>query len=323
MRRTKNGYRPSPLSEGSIVFLILFIFLVFGTSVIGRLVLERSDFSAAVISGALVDLANSYRTSQAVSVLAANPDLERAAQLKAEDMAAKGYFAHKSPDGRTPWYWFEQAGYDFKFAGENLAVNFNDSIDVNQAWINSPTHRENLVDTRFTEIGIGTAHGVYQGRETTFVVQLFGTPALRQKSILAPAVAQGVAEEAGGQPVVAEDAKVLVPIASTSVLGENRSNEMFVAVEQKIAGQRQTAGAESAMFFVSVVKKALTSPGTTLRTVYSWLAFLITIALIFTIFAEMRREHFFHVFLGVFLLVLMGALLYLYQSFILAPLLIV
>ena len=62
--------------------------------------------------------------------------------MKAQDMATLGYFAHVSPDGKTPWYWIEKVGYDYQYAGENLAINFSDSKDVTNAWMASPLHKE-------------------------------------------------------------------------------------------------------------------------------------------------------------------------------------
>src|SRR3989338_5878655 len=91
-------------------------------------------------------------------------------------MATRGYFAHTSPDGLTPWHWLDVVGNNYSMAGEHLAVNFFESDDVDQAWMNSPTHRANIVKEGYKEIGIGIASGVYQGRNTTFVAQFFGTP---------------------------------------------------------------------------------------------------------------------------------------------------
>ncbi len=96
--------------------------------------------------------------------------------MKADDMATKGYFAHTSPEGLTPWYWFAQVGYNYTYAGENLAINFNESKDVDTAWLASPTHRANILNSHYTEIGIATAQGMYKGVQATFVVQMFGTP---------------------------------------------------------------------------------------------------------------------------------------------------
>jgi uncharacterized protein YkwD len=134
------------------------------------------DSLSAIYASVLVNLTNQNRVAANISELTVNPLLERAAQMKADDMAAKGYFAHNTPDGKTPWYWFEQAGYQYIYAGENLAVNFTESRDVETAWMNSPGHFLNIMNPKFTEIGIATSSGSYKGRQAVFVVQLFGTP---------------------------------------------------------------------------------------------------------------------------------------------------
>lgn len=131
---------------------------------------------AAIIASVMVEITNIDRSQNGLAVLTINPTLGAVAEAKAHDMATKGYFAHTSPEGVTPWYWFKEGGYKFTYAGENLAVDFNESSSVVEAWMNSPTHRANLLGTQFTEIGIAVATGTYQGRPTTFVVQEFGTP---------------------------------------------------------------------------------------------------------------------------------------------------
>lgn len=130
----------------------------------------------AVLPGVLSALTNEERGRYALPELAVNPELNRAAQLKAEDMANKGYFAHNSPEGLAPWHWFEKVGYEYYFAGENLAVNFTDSHEVTEAWMRSPTHQANIVNKNYTEVGTGIATGVYKGREAVFVAQLYASP---------------------------------------------------------------------------------------------------------------------------------------------------
>lgn len=142
-----------------------------------ELLVRAAPSVAAVISATLVELTNADRTSQGLGTLTVSPILTQVAEAKADDMAEKGYFAHTSPEGLTPWHWFKEKGYAFTYAGENLAVDFSESSAVQRAWMNSPTHRANIVGTQFTEIGIAVRDGVYQGRPTTFVVQVFGTPA--------------------------------------------------------------------------------------------------------------------------------------------------
>ncbi len=175
----RNGYKPLFLrieTVGATAALILVLFI--GASAVDQiLITSNSPEVAAVVASTLVDLANSDRTQNGLPALTVSPLLQEAAQLKANDEAAKGYFAHVSPAGHDPWYWFAQAGYDFTYAGENLAVYFSDSTAVNTAWMNSPEHRANILSDNFTEIGIATAQGIYQGQETVFVVQEFGAPA--------------------------------------------------------------------------------------------------------------------------------------------------
>lgn len=148
---------------------VLFVVQVF--------VIAPSGLFALILPGVVVDETNTRRVEEALPALAANPVLQVAAQRKAEDMASKGYFSHVAPDGTEPWAWFKEAGYAYTHAGENLAVNFMDSKDVVDAWMRSPSHRANIENARYTEIGIGVAEGSYQGRPAVFVVQFFGNPA--------------------------------------------------------------------------------------------------------------------------------------------------
>ena len=124
----------------------------------------------------IVDLTNENREESHVGLLERSTVLDEAARQKAEHMAEGSYFAHNSPDGVTPWYWFDKVGYQYAYAGENLAVHFTDSGEVVKAWMDSPGHRANILSEDYREIGIGTAKGEYQGFPTVFVVQMFGTP---------------------------------------------------------------------------------------------------------------------------------------------------
>jgi hypothetical protein len=133
------------------------------------------NFMAAILPSLLIDYTNQGRQQNKVSALLENKLLSKAAQLKAEDMVTRGYFAHEGPTGETPWFWLNKVGYSYVYAGENLAVNFFDSNDAYQAWLASPKHRENLLDKKFTEIGLGVAKGQFEGRDSIFIVQFFGS----------------------------------------------------------------------------------------------------------------------------------------------------
>ncbi|TSD05265.1 MAG: hypothetical protein Greene07147_586 [Parcubacteria group bacterium Greene0714_7] len=183
-----NKYHPHFFrKETAIAIGAVLVFLQIGYFLHTTLVFNKTGFLAAVLPGVLTALTNNDRATNGVGTLTEEPLLTQAAEKKAADMAAKGYFAHVAPDGTTPWYWLDLVGYNYTYAGENLAVNFTDSKDVEDAWMKSPTHRANIVKSEFTRIGIGTAQGLYQGKEVTFVVQFFATPASPDaKKILSP-----------------------------------------------------------------------------------------------------------------------------------------
>ncbi|MEX2028945.1 MAG: CAP domain-containing protein, partial [Candidatus Paceibacterota bacterium] len=168
-----NNHRPHILRKNnvrSIIVVVLFLELVvFLIPTLGRI--NITEQMAAVLPAVLSILTNEERQAQNLQTLTVNPILNQAAEMKANDMVTYGYFAHVSPDGKTPWYWLEQVGYQYQYAGENLAVDFSDSKDVTNAWMASPSHRENIVKGNYTEMGTGVAYGVFQGRTTIFVAQ--------------------------------------------------------------------------------------------------------------------------------------------------------
>ena len=288
---------------GMVGILTVLIVSVFGLSVINQYLL-RSTSLAAVISLALVDLTNTDRTTNDIGGLTVSPILTAAAQAKADDMAAKGYFAHVSPDGKDSWYWFKQSKYPFTYAGENLAVDFSDSLDVERAWMNSPAHRANILNGHFTEIGIAVAHGVYQDHPTTFAVQMFGTPAptetplsVRTLSSSAEASVPAFATTKGTTPTVT---KVAVATTATNlVLGVEKTN---------------VATPPSARWW----QQFLASPKTMLRYAYYVFAGVILLLLAFVTELEFHKRHLRHVGAAAFLFLLMIGLFVLANSVIFA-----
>lgn len=191
---------------------MLVVCLFAAAGIVDRYVKEMgTPYVAAVISAVLVDFANQDRTELALPELKVNPILVAAAQAKANDMAAKSYFAHQSPEGFDSWHWFKEAGYDYKYAGENLAVNFSDSGDVEEAWMASPSHRENIVNPKYTEIGIAVATGTYQGRSTIFAVQMFGMPKAT-KPAASPPVPVSIAKIPASPDVLGEASVITEPV---------------------------------------------------------------------------------------------------------------
>lgn len=214
-----NGFIPHILKDGAMWAMLGVSLALFGFSQVLHIT-NYANLAAEVYPAVIVTLTNSDRKENGLGTLSINPTLQAAAQLKVNDMIKYGYFAHTSPSGITPWHWFEAAGYNFVYAGENLAVNFDESQDVQTAWLNSPTHRANVLSPNFTEIGIATANGMHNGRETTFVVEMFGTPAIPK--VIAPVVEQPKNEpdvQPKPEPVVAgESTRIAQPKAPDVVI---------------------------------------------------------------------------------------------------------
>ncbi len=139
------------------------------------------------ISG-LVEETNSQRATASLNGLSINEKLNKAAQAKAEDMAARNYWSHNTPEGNPPWTFFSSAGYEYKAAGENLAYGFDSSNATVVAWMNSPGHRANIMNTTYTEVGFGIAN-VENYQETgpqTVVVAMYGTPQVASANSSSP-----------------------------------------------------------------------------------------------------------------------------------------
>jgi len=130
------------------------------------------------ISG-LLDGTNSQRASNGLGGLNLNSQLDNAAQAKANDMAARDYWSHNTPDGQTPWTFMSAAGYNYATAGENLAYGFNSSSDTITGWMNSPGHRANILNSSYVDVGFGIANSPnYQGTgPETVVVAMYASPA--------------------------------------------------------------------------------------------------------------------------------------------------
>lgn len=217
-----NNFRAKALHPQAFVLYIavlLAIQLVF--SGIHRAYPAVLGFATNVHIDELLRYTNDYRAKNNLPALNLNPQLSASAVSKANYMFANNYWAHNSPDGKTPWEFILQSGYEYSFAGENLARDFNDSQAVVNAWINSPSHRENLLRSEYQDIGFAVINGTLNGRETTLVVQMFGArktvatagfrevnqakePARNEADILASAENVVSEEQLAPQPLIDE-----------------------------------------------------------------------------------------------------------------------
>ena len=132
--------------------------------------------AAGIIPSDVVSFANEARMSVGLRALTPNSVLTQAAEYKAQDMIEHDYFAHTSPAGVEPWFWFQKAGYQYKAAGENLAINYTDAREQHTAWMQSETHRANILGEQYQEIGVAVVSGTIDGKESLITVEFFGTP---------------------------------------------------------------------------------------------------------------------------------------------------
>lgn len=293
---TGNEFKPHFLREESIFFFFILIIVVeLGFLVQVFFVFDKTSFLASVLPAILTDITNEERAQNDAPALIQNDLLTKAAQLKAEDMANKGYFAHTSPEGKTPWYWFSQVGYHFSSAGENLAVNFFESSDVANAWMNSPTHRANIVKKDYKEIGIGIASGTYKGQDTVFVAQLFGTPlAIETTPVLpTPKLSQ---TEVIATPKTAKPASPAVAINTPSVTTQPATpNTTEVLGEESLttpAVAPQVAKAiNTPSTFNLTISKALTSPREYRNYIFLGIAILLTFTVLLALFIKSEIKH--------------------------------
>lgn len=296
--------------------------------------LRTGDFYAAILPKVLVELANTDRHTSSLPSLSVNPILEETARRKALDMASRGYFAHVSPDGKSPWYWFAETGYNFSYAGENLAVNFTDSIDVERAWMNSPGHRANILNGNFSEIGIATARGTYQDRDTIFVVQMFGKPIRTVTSPLQTALAPARPPAPASIPKPVQSPTptpvtppVTPPAVAAAHLETIEENEMFVAVknveaaEDEIIPRATATKADTSV--ATLLQELITSPRLLTYGIYLILGGLIFFSLMLTLFLEIEKRHPRHIAYATFLLLLLASCVYFANTLTLSRLLVI
>jgi len=183
-----NDHHPHILRHERLLGIGFFVvFLKVAVLVMPALLPAGGIYSSAITSYNVISLTNAARVAAGLHELTVDSRLASAASMKAEDMLQKQYFAHTSPTGVGPRAWLRAAGYEYKKMGENLAVHYFESEDVQRGWMASPTHRANILDPDFTEVGVGIRQGEYEGYSTIFVVQEFGKPL--QEEVLVQAAA--------------------------------------------------------------------------------------------------------------------------------------
>lgn len=147
-----------------LVFIILGIFL-----------LPKLAFLSSITEENIIKLTNEERLSLSIPTLTKNELLTKAAYAKGKSIIESQTFQHNIGDKKFST-WIKDVNYKYVYIGENLALDFTTSEGATKAWLNSPSHKKNLLNEKFKEIGVAVMEGDFQGKSTTLIVQIFGTP---------------------------------------------------------------------------------------------------------------------------------------------------
>jgi uncharacterized protein YkwD len=231
--RRSNNHRPKVLHHTAFIYFTALVF-VFASALHAiqfapEEIKHVLGFSSTITASEVIDKTNQQRANSGLEPLVVNQALTQAALAKGQDMMSDQYWAHVAPDGTEPWYFIDEAGYTYNVAGENLARDFSETTNMMQAWMDSPTHRANILNSRYTEIGIAVIDGSLLGYDTTLVVQMFGDP--RSETI--------AGQVAGSELADAEDrVTILQPQTEAAVLagvsvpkGELRLPPLFTPLQ--------------------------------------------------------------------------------------------
>jgi len=271
-----NNHRAKALHLDSMLcYVLIFAIFNFGIRIVHREFPNVLGYATDIRVDQLLAGTNTQRQALGLTPLTYNVTLAQAAAAKAQDMFKYDYWAHNSPEGKTPWSFIQQAGYKYTVAGENLAKNFSTSQGVVDAWMASPTHRDNIVKPSYREIGFAIVNGVLNGEETTLVVQMFG------------AGETVIANQEPVKTVVPEKAAAVEINQSPSQLGEQTAKEVETQVVPPtemvpVAGANPTPVLnELSTMFSSVFEKPMFNIPTLTRNVaFGFMGLLIVILII-------------------------------------------
>lgn len=177
-RHTKNYLKVYAPYIPLLIILSFGMFLTLGGS-FSKPKNQVLGVASDINKNSLLKETNKERSSNKLKSFEINDQLVKAAQSKAEDMVKQNYWSHQTPEGKEPWVFIDKTGYKYYKVAENLAYGFSSSNSTVSGWMNSPTHKANILDSSFTDVGFGIANSTnYQGHgPETIVVAMYGQPA--------------------------------------------------------------------------------------------------------------------------------------------------
>ena len=162
------------------IFLFLALWQVVSLLFLPKATIEASDLTISNILNGV----NQERSLRNLNTLNSDTRLASAAQYKSDDMQERHYFSHTDPDGQYIWNKIISAGYTpYLQLGENLAIEFTNTESLVLAWMNSPTHRANILNESFQDQGMGLTFGEPQnGEYYSAIANTFGALVPQKKT---------------------------------------------------------------------------------------------------------------------------------------------
>lgn len=268
-----NRYRSQLLHPETLVMVCVVVLAIFALFNAIRFFPNLADkvlgFATNIDVNQVLISTNEEREKLGLEPLQINEKLNQAALAKAQDMFTDQYWAHSAPDGVQPWNFIKEAGYVYKYAGENLARDFDNTKEMMVAWMNSPTHKENIINPNFTQMGLAVVNGTLKGFNTTLVVQMFGTPG----AVKLGQVAEG---EGFSLPAMAEK-----PVTDLPPSDKNEAETTLADSEDLglVEGKQAVSG------------KLLFSPLYLTKTFFLLIIILIVLTLIYDSFVSSNRRY--------------------------------
>ena len=159
------------------------------------------SYSTSMSIGGLLSDTNAARAANGIGALRLDDKLNAAAQANADDMAARNYWSHYTPEGNPPWVWVTNQGYSYLALAQNLAAGFSDEQSTVNGWMASPSHRENMLNSTYSDVGFGYANNPDYtsagGGPMTIVVAFYGKP-----QVLSAATSQPSSASAPPAPTI-------------------------------------------------------------------------------------------------------------------------
>lgn len=235
--------------RGKVLLCLAAVFLILKL-LESALLPQGETYASDLTTDNILIAINQQRSLRNLTILNYNDKLTVAAQSKADDMIARHYFSHTDPEGNYIWPKIVAAGYTpYTQLGENLAIEFYDTGSLIAAWMNSPTHRANILQENFRDQGMGLNFGdAALNQYHSAVVNTFGalavakstpTAAINQPSAVLKSPSQTAAKTAAATPAqtLASKPAVKPPTATQTAVSTSTATPPVKAREQQSASE--------------------------------------------------------------------------------------